>query len=492
MFRTAIGVTPLTSEGANDFFQNIRGDSFNGDNSLVATLRALIAPRIPDGESMYARFSCVNRSAESIESAIANSKIADMVRYLSVSDGMTRGTISIISVNSPMQENNEAAMNLLSQHFTGVFKDYHKLEAVTNLFRKNFYVLCFINPGIKNTVIFVQSLNIRKLHILQSAILGMLPWYFNPADGISELESELIYSFREPTSEKYEACIAKFAEKYDFESARIKKMLSNFEKQYERRELDATKRNIEEINREINRLNNQIGDHLNSLNEEHIRLLGLEAKIANDDGESEIMDYFLCNKKLVLEEVHGNELYFTVRDYLTYYDEEVVQRCIDNRHSFVYTENHGNITDSQMKKLMIACFIDQKIKIRFCAAYRFSMNGNVAPRGRIEAYAEGCETYMPNPHIHAYNCMGNYTRAINDFLRKRDYIGAFEQTIASAKSLNWCDSPVMTEFFRVLNGTSNYCRTMKCFELPDGSVVEPMKAIEWIENEEKKEKNVEE
>lgn len=492
MFRTAIGVTPMTSEGASDFFQNINGDTFNGDNSMVATLRALIAPRIPEDESIYAKFSVVNRSAEAVSNAITNSKAGDMVRSIIPLETIGAGVMNIVSVNSPMQDNNDAVMDLLDQHFTSVYKSHHKLDAVTNLFRKNFRVICFISPDIKNTVIFVQSLNVRKLHILQSAILGMLPWYFNPEDGISELERDLIYSFRETTSEKYEACIAKFAERYDFESARIKKMLSNFEKQYELRELESTKRNIGEINRQINRLNDQIGEHLSSLNEENIRLLGLEAKIANDDGESEIMDYFLCNKKLVLEEVHGDDLYFTVRDYLTYYDEEVVQRCIDNRHSFVYTENHGNITDAQMKKLMIACFIDQKIKIRFCAAYRFSMNGNVSPRGRVDTYADGCENYMPNPHIHAYNCMGNYTRAINDFLRKRDYIGAFEQTIASAKSLNWCDSPVMTEFFRVLNGTSNYCRTVKCFELPDGSVVEPIKAIEWIENEEKKEKNEEE
>lgn len=56
--------------------------------------------------------------------------------------------------------------------------------------------------------------------------------------------------------------------------------------------------------------------------------------------------------------------------------------------------------------------------------------------------------------------------------------------MASAKSLNWADSTVMKEFFRILTGNSEYNNNNCCFELPDGSVVDTIHAIEWLERQE--------
>ena len=46
MFKTTISQTPFTSDVANGYFQNITGDSYMSDWSFLATLRALLAPRM--------------------------------------------------------------------------------------------------------------------------------------------------------------------------------------------------------------------------------------------------------------------------------------------------------------------------------------------------------------------------------------------------------------------------------------------------------------
>ena len=55
MFRQTIALTPLTTDAANSYFSNITGDKWDNDNSFLATLRALVAPRIKEEDSIPER-----------------------------------------------------------------------------------------------------------------------------------------------------------------------------------------------------------------------------------------------------------------------------------------------------------------------------------------------------------------------------------------------------------------------------------------------------
>ena len=138
-----------------------------------------------------------------------------------------------------------------------------------------------------------------------------------------------------------------------------------------------------------------------------------------------------------------------------------------------------------MRMLMTAIFLDQKLRIRFCAAYKFNMNGSVSAVSRYSFGAE-CRDCTPNTHIDRFSCLGNYQRSINELLKHHDYIGAIEQCSASCKSLNFNDSPVMQEFMRRMYGISDYQDTIntRCIELPDGTVVTPVDAINWLKAQE--------
>ena len=479
MFKNCITETPLTSEAANTYFSNITSvNTFQGDISFLSMMRAVMAPRMPQDASVTLRYSISTYHAETVRSNSATAVINAICSNFGVHENDRIFIHNLVG----SAEDAEANISMLAADFTNVYTGWHRLENVTTLFQKAFKVLCFIHPERRSTVLFVDNLNLRKLHFLQSAILGIVPWYFKREEGITDLERELLVSCREKTSDKYLECLQKIADQYDFETARIRRLLTGFELQHEKQELADSQRRVSELTVKIEQLNENIGNCLRNINDENTRILGLEAKIESGGEESEIMDYFLCNRSLVLENVTDDRMDFVVRDYITYYDDEVVRRCLDNERSFVYRAGGSRIMPEQMRKLITAVFLDETIKLRVCAAYKFRLNGSVSPMGGHD-FGRECREYMPNPHIDRWTCMGNYTMTINQLLQRRDYISALEQTIASAKSLNWTDSTVMGTFFDTLYGRSGY--NNKAFELPDGRVVNPKGAIEWLEEQER-------
>lgn len=84
MFKKSIVATPLTTDTADDYFQNIRGEKFGQDNSFLATLRALVAPRIKDGECLTLRFSTSSYDAQTISSVPANNAVSANLPQLTI------------------------------------------------------------------------------------------------------------------------------------------------------------------------------------------------------------------------------------------------------------------------------------------------------------------------------------------------------------------------------------------------------------------------
>jgi hypothetical protein len=390
-------------------------------------------------------------------------------------------------------------MDLFEKKFEKVYEGFHKVEKVTTFYRNVFRAICFINPERKTTMLFVNlstattPLDIRRFHYLQCGIFAFLPWYFDPSQGVTDLEKELVNSLRLKTETEYLACLQKFADAYDFDTQRINKLLSGFEIRFERMRLDEVNRNISNIRRSMQALNEQFAECLKQQREAEALAMGLEMKIASGSEESEIRDYFLVNKQLSLKNVNNMEMDFVVRSTLSYFDEEMAERFLDNPSSYFYqyAERDGEILDRDNLKILLSeIFLEQRLKVQFCAAYKFRLNGNVRPIGRYPYGAE-CGNYTPNPHIDQYECLGNYERIINGRLAEHDYIGALEQCIASCKSLNLADGTVLREFMKRLVGESERDANRKCIVLPDGNIVIPEDAVRWLllEKEQKEAEN---
>lgn len=493
MFRQYITSTPMTTAAADEYFENINGQKFGGqDVSFLATLRALVGDRISEGDSIYLKFTTSDYSKSTIDGNSPGrviSAIADKV------NGLYEGGNIILHSFEGSQESSEASMKLIEENFTRVCEGFQSLDKVHDFYLRSFPVRCFLNPDLKTVILFVDHLDIKKLHYLQVSILAFLPWYFDPSKGVSEDEMALLYSLRETSSDKYKQYIAKCAAKYDFRSGHIRRQLAGFETRFLRMEYDRVKERIASCDRDIDNLRQRMTEVLNNRDEYCIRSLGLQAKISEDaKQDSEIMEYFLCNKNVILDSVGDREMRFFAKGYIEYFDREIAARCIDNPTSYVWPHRaavHNGISKEGMAKLLKEIFVSEtpRLHIRVFAKFNVVLGQDVRARACDTSNPE-FEGYMPNPHLHYYGCFGNYQRILNQLVGSNDYIGVIEQCIASCNTLNWSDSTVMDKFVRIMWGDSEI--SSSCIELPDGTVVDTVGAIKWLEEQEADEHEEEE
>lgn len=479
MFKNIITMTPLTSGEAEEYFRSsiVAANTWGGDVTFITTLRALLPGRLKNGERVVLSFdSC------SYPKSVYEDKpevVMDNVTYT------WRDTERLIHIQAfrGAQEDSEAGLKMVERDFEK-FDGWHRVEKVTSFFRKVFHVVCFINPAIRSVALFCGNLIERELHYLQCGIPAFMPWYFDEEHPVTEEEMELIRSLREKTSENYEACISRIAERYDFNTMRIRALLDGFETRYERIQIENVMREISNYNDQINDLNAKIGRYLLAKRDKEIMLLGLSTKVQSCEGDSEIMEYFMAHSGcLTLKNVTDSSMEFVVKTTMDSFNSDAAKSIIGNERSYLYDSCNQKFTKENMRDLMTAVFVDKILKIQTCAAYLFNLRGNVDGIANY-SYGGECLLYTPNPHIDRYNCMGDHKRIINEMLQENDFIGALEQSIESAKSLNFVDGCVMREFSGRICGAIGRVN-MRCILLPDGRVVKPKEAVAWLEAQKK-------
>jgi hypothetical protein len=186
------------------------------------------------------------------------------------------------------------------------------------------------------------------------------------------------------------------------------------------------------------------------------------------------MEYFMCNKRLSVINVSGTRIEFVVHGYADVFDEDAFEQYVKNRKSYMYSRLSPRITDVQMEKLYHAIFSDGVYKLRLCAAYNADMKGGLKAMKHYTFPPES-KTYLENPHIQQFGCIGSYAMRFQEYMRKKDYVGAIDQATISCKNLNFHDSAVMGTFASQLSNTST-----TCIEKDDGTLLTPYEAIQCL------------
>lgn len=467
MFRNIVRVqdSPFSSDIADQYFSRITGNTFRNDCSFISTMRALLYQRMGEQDSIHVNWLSVRITKDEID----DMGPSDILNRAVCFDTADRDTLTIVNLNGNAEEN-KLIIDAISGWFEKKAPGYVKNEKVSAFFQKSFSLLCFGNTDIRSVVVFVDFMDIRKMHYIQMAILPMFPWYFDPSKGIPEDEMNLIKSLQDDSSDKYIASLNNLIKRYDLRSMKIKALLTGFEKRRFAAEIEVVKNEILSRNRSIDDYMDAIGDLLQEQEQSQIRLAGLEAAQASQDEDSEIMEYFCCNKKLNIRSVSDSTIMFYVTTYLSYFDNEMAKAMIDNECSCLY----GYANDDDMKRFYEAVFIEEKIKIRICGAYKITFGGSAKAVSEFNFPADA-STYLPNPHINNYNCIGNYARIFSELMREGKYIETIEQCVASCASINFGDSTVMRRFAEMIANDNR-----EFVELPDGNIVSVSSAIEWL------------
>lgn len=474
MFNKAIYETTLTSDAADRLFTNITV-SDAPDQSFLATLRALLRNRLPPNETV--RLSChalrFSRSdiGTSSGTACMNSFIPEAVRYPLASEC----NISIVYTTHPdagekMLEIVRANAGTGKHHMS----NYTQREDLHVFYARKINALFYIDDTNRNTIIFTDGLELKHFHALQMMIPKYLPRLFADSP-LTEAETSLLKSTGNKSSIEYETLIEESAKELDLRAEIIREKLAGFETVFERIRAG-------EIRDQIDGYQNNYEYNLAVLREisQKIRncqytLAGLESSICKHSGDSELMEYFMCNKNLCLIRVTGTMMEFVAHGYVDIYDQDAFEQYVGNRGGYMYNGLSSSVTAAQMEKLYRAIFSEGRYKLRICAAYTADMQTGLKA---IQSYSFPNEsrTYLPNPHIQEFGCIGTYAGRFQEYMQKKDYVGAIDQAVVSARNLNFYDSTVIGAFARELSHTA-----IPCIEKTDGTLLTPQDAITELE-----------
>lgn len=480
LFKTPVQRTQFNTDIAGEFFQHITGNKYMQDDSLLCVARAILPPRMQEGDhvNFYYQPKHIQRDA------VFEGGSEEIEAYISSEiDLSAENLVTIYYFVGARRSDSAPYMDAIQEHFAAKHRGWAENEKVRVAYGGMFPILSFANTSKRSVVLFMGEADLKRQRFAIQGVFSSMSWYFNAeehplTDDERELLTCIISNEPEDVSEqKFYVAIDRIAAQYDFEKIRVGRMLDGFEARYERRAIEAAKRAIERNDARIDDFNRQIHDELVARRDNAIRLSGLEMRLQEIGEASAIRDLFMNNPRLYLEEVSDGVIIFSVKTELEYYDVEYLERCINNNRSWVYIG--GDIDSNDMVKLLRAVFVDNTIKLQVCGGYQLDMSGSVAGLSNHDFPAGISKDFMPNTHINNYHCLGSHTEAINLCLRNGDYIGAIMQCIASCQSLNFADSTVMDKFMRYL-----YTNRYSGFRLPDGRVVKPSVAIQWLKEQE--------
>lgn len=491
MFAKVITGLTLANEVADTLFPHINGSRFRGDVSFTATMRALMYKRVQKEESIRVDAGRSRYTKEDISGVRPSGCVSS---FLSGSRIFTdHGVLHVHSFDSS-EESNDACFHAIDNGGMAEMSGYTEMKDMSVFMgQKKIKARFFINLEKNNTLIFIDRLDLKKWHLLQAFIPRYFPAYFESAP-LEEDERKLLKSLTTRYDPEYEKQIEEFAKRFDFRTQAIRNKLSGFELHFERENLEKVRSNIAYARDEIKSLNERFKECYKKISDLTTKELGLIEKLRssseNEGEDTEFMEYFLCNKALHLLDVYGSSISFIVKTTISNFDPEVFDAAINKRGSFFYRsyDTHRRypneeMTDDRIKRLMLAIFRDEKLKLRVCAAFRLDFgNGEYMGYESYDFPREIIADHTPNQHIQKYGCFGNNGIYVREAMLDRDYVRAVAQCCAVAANINFTEANTCTYFMQEICAVD----AGRIIQMPDGSTMTPLDAVKWLEEQEGK------
>ena len=472
MFNKAIYGTILTSDTADRLFSNITATDAP-DESFLAVLRALLRKRLPQYETVQLSCRVLHLTENAITgmsvSQAMNLFVMETIQYSSADYHISIVTASNADAGAKMLEIVRANAGL-GKRYLG---DYFRKDDLQVFYARKLKSLFYAYNN-RNIVIFAEQLELKHFHALQMMIPKYLPNLFADSP-LNETETALLKSAGNKSAAEFETLIEEFAEDLDIRAEIIRGKLAGFETAYERVRLDEIKNEILTYQNDYDYHISTMRDIANKIQERKYLLAGLECSVYEKSENSELMEYFMCNKNLCLVNVTGTRMEFIAHGYADIYDADAFEQYVENHRGYMYSSLSSAVSKAQMEKLYRAIFGECKYRLRICAAYTADMRTGLKAFQHYSFPAES-RTYFPNPHIQSFGCIGTYAGRFQEYMQKKDYVGAIDQAVVSARNLNFYDSSVISAFAKDLS-----CTALKCIEKPDGDLLTPLEAINELE-----------
>lgn len=478
MFSKCINETPLTGRFVDDFFPKIIGTRYRDDISFVASLRAFLKDRIGDAEVIF-NTNGIGMAASDVKSANPENLFKSIFEY--PGDAKNRIQLTYADNVDGAAEAFAAQLDDEAHGFVANYEGYKEAQDLRVFAEKHVNARFYINEEQRSTVIFVVGLDQRRFHFLQTMIPRYLPWFFKGTP-LTDLEKRIAISLNNRYATDYEAILQEIRDTIDLRDHMIKAIVGGFEKNSRAQQLENVRNEANATRRRIEENVASYRDLISMLDGINIRMLGLQAMVDSADENSELVDFFTRNKQITPVDASGTHLQFIVKGYLDIFDPDMYAKMASNDRSHLFTdysiENSKFRLKATRKKFLDAIFgEDAVLKIKCCAFYDVDLRGDVSS-SRGYGFPAEFKDFAPNPHLEYHNCLGNHRQFISECLRNGDMLGAVSQCISSARSINIGEGMTVSRFLKFIFGTDK-----KIIELPDGTSMTPVDALEWLGNQ---------
>ena len=453
MFLDSLNDSPLCNKIVEEsgVFSKLQSAVYHfADCSGVSTVRALIFPRLRDNESFS--FGVVDvRNSHSLDTS-------DFKTYES----------SLVIINITDDDNYSSDyINGMNYNFNTNNPGYIINEPVTKFLAARFPAKCWVNPEKHTSLIFTEALDRKRWRILQTVFLSAVPWLLS-RKGLNEDEKELLLSLNADTKDRYIECLKKIAAPYKFEEIYAEQKIAKFLTSQRTENIDNTKRQLERLISDVNATKKRLSELISGINNCNLQIAMQEEALRRENGTDKTILEYVNNADIHIVPSENDDLRFWVSGVIETWDQDAFEAILDNPYSYMSLYNRNTA------ELLKAIFIDEKFKIRTCAAYYLKEGYAVGIRN-FEFPDDDC---LPNTHINRYSCMGAFESLVAEAMAKGDILSAMEYCVQSAYSLNVNDSVVMKGFIDELEKTKKPCLMDN-----NGVVYTPLEALEVLKNE---------
>ena len=336
-------------------------------------------------------------------------------------------------------------------------------------------------------VIFVNSGDIRIYHLL----LTFLPLYFPPIFKEHPMEKEeydLIKSLSKKEKDAFVTSIQKFVTPYVTEFRRIQ--LGNLLKQMHETKVQNIKGQVDQQRRNVDNAEARLADAIQLLKRLIIEYEGTKIVESYSEAEENLVEYLSTNKAVHNLNIMSHTLYFSVATLLNNYNEQAWEifakrgNIYDGKYS---TELLDVFKDIENRKILLNDLFSESPQFLIKIAGNYQLNFATCTVNSDRGYNYNradplYKSYLPNPHLKLFSCLGGYKTKIINEMKIGNYIGAIELCIASAGSV---DLDETEQTFRPFLGWVLSSKE-KILRRNDGVEMTPEEALIWLIDKEKK------
>ena len=159
--------------------------------------------------------------------------------------------------------------------------------------------------------------------------------------------------------------------------------------------------------------------------------------------------------------------YFEVKTTLSYFDDELAERVINNDESIIYDVKCKHITKCDLKEFLKKIFIERVAKIRMCAGFKFSVLPFYINAVTEYKFSDDAKESIANPLLNCYGDLGMSSNFIRSAIQCGDAERVFNICVATCGSIDFADSVVLYRFIEELDHAYDY--NIPCVELDHGA-----------------------